>query len=103
VQLQHVGLHRGDDLVEEVIRRVHGHRDRLCAAFGRATQLPGPFGRHIARALGEEDEPDMARAIVQRRSDGFRRGQAADLDVEGHGDLRSRCNKSVDDADRGTI
>src|SRR5690606_39767224 len=84
VELDDVRRKFRNDLVKKLVRRIDHHRDSLHRPGDIDLEFPGARGGHIARALCEEDESDMARTGINRGANGFRRRQAANLDIEGH-------------------
>ena len=81
MQLQHVGRHRGDDLVEEGIVGVNRDGDRFGPIPRRLPQATGLLRRNVARAFREEDEADLRGAAGKGGFERFRRLQAADFYV----------------------
>ncbi len=89
VQLQHVGLQRGDDGGDEIVIGVDGERDlagapRTCAPSGRAAS-----SRKIARARRKEHEADEVGPGLERHFQRVGPAQPADFDRQCHGGARS--------------
>ncbi len=72
-----------DGVSEQGVVGIDEHAD--AADMARRLQLASAARLDVARALGEEDEADMARAAANGGIDGLGRGEPADLGAGRHG------------------
>ncbi len=86
VKLDHIQPARADDRIEQRVVRIDEDADALHLRRDKMRECLGLAERDVARAFGKEIEADMARATLHGGVNGFRRREAADLDVDsGHG------------------
>ena len=84
MQLQPVGTHILDDLVETAVGYVDGQRDDLRPPAGAGGERGRPFEREIARARRKKDEADHVGAGGDRRIERLLGRQPADLHDQLH-------------------
>ena len=79
-----------DHRIEQCIVRVDQHGDAADMAGHARREIGQLRGRQVARAFGEMDKADMARAAGEGSIDGVNGADAANLDSDsGHG---ARCS-----------